>query len=83
MKLGRELRVPLVADGIVVVDQRQNFHLRLFALEERHDLFVHRTRLSLVVHQVEQHVLFGDRLQACHQRSARAATRGRARSICG
>ena len=55
--------LPLVADGIEIVDQRKDFRLRLFALEERHDLFVHGTRLALVVHHVEQRVQFGDRLQ--------------------
>jgi len=57
------VRLPLVGDRIEIVHQWQDFHLCFFALEERHDLVVHRTRLALVIQQVEEHVRFGHSLQ--------------------
>ncbi len=64
-RVGHKLRgrvgVPLVADGVIVVDQGQDFHRGLFTLEERHHLLVHRTGLAFV-HEVEERVLLGHAL---------------------
>ena len=58
-----ELRPPFVGDGVEVVDQRENFRLRLLTLEERHHFVVDRPRLALVVHHVVKRVELGDGLQ--------------------
>ena len=69
--------------GIEIVDQRQDFGLRLLGLQERHHLVVDGTRLALLVHQIEQRVVFGDRLEPAVRRQDVQPLRERADRSAG